>query len=122
MSKELGDGGELRRAVAGLGRRSRTEAIPATIRAQVVAHARRERKEGRSWREVAESVGLAPYTVQRWVKIAEEAGAAAPRMVPVRVARQEGSPGDGLVLVMPSGVRLEGLGRDDAVAVLRALA
>ena len=78
MSKELDDGRELRRAVAGLGRRSRTEPIPVAIRAQVVAYARREREEGRSWREVAESVGLAPYTVQRWVKIAEEAEAPYP--------------------------------------------
>ena len=121
MAKELDEARGLREAVAGLGRRSRTQAIPRPIRARVIEYARRGRAKGRSWREMAQTVDLSAYTVQRWVERAEETAPGAQRMVPVRVEVEPAGRQGGLVLIMPSGVRLEGLACEDAVAVLRAL-
>ncbi len=72
MAKDVEDGRELRQAVARLARRRPTEAIPRPLRRRVIEYARRGRERGRSWRELAQSVGLAPYTVQRWVRLAEK--------------------------------------------------
>ena len=121
MGKQMDDGRELRQAVAGLARRRRTEAVPRPIRSRVIEYVRRGRKRGRSWRELAHSVGLAPYTVQRWVRLADETGPAVRKLVPVRIEPEGRAGSGGLVLVMPTGVRLEGLAAEDAVAVLRGL-
>ncbi len=121
MAKELDEATTLREAVVKLGRRSRTQAIPRPIRARVTEYARRGRAKGRSWREMAQAVGLSAYTVQRWVERAQETAPGAQKMVPVRVEVDPESGPGGLVLITPSGMRLEGLAREDAVAVLRAL-
>lgn len=122
MSRRKGGGERIRRAILALGRRGRTERIPRAIRARVIAYAQQGRREGRSWRQLAEGVGLATYTVQRWVKIADGQGGARRTMVPVRIeAKGLEREQSGLVMITPSGVRLEGLGPEEAVAVLRAL-
>src|SRR5512144_743515 len=72
----------IRRAIEALGRRGRTERIPLPLRARVVRVVETGRAEGRSWRELAEAVGLAVTTIERWWGLARQAR---PTLVPVQV-------------------------------------
>jgi len=122
MARTEGEGERIRRAVVALGHRRRTERIPAGIPARVIAYAQQGRREGWSWRQLAERVGVAAYTVQRWVRIAQGQTGDPQVLVPVRIeAKGLERERARLVVITPSGVRLEGLGPEDAVAVLRAL-
>jgi hypothetical protein len=113
---------QAREAVKGLGRRGRTQPIPAEVRERVVAYAQRARAQGRSWRGIAKSVGLSAAGVQRFVNAKPTARRAALVRVAVQPQASEASPAAlSLVWVTPSGHRLERLSLQDAVALLRAL-
>jgi hypothetical protein len=113
---------QAREAVRGLGRRGRTQRIPAAVRERVVAYAERARAQGRSWRRIAKSVGLSAAGVQRFVNAKPPARRAALVRVAVRPqASEASSAAPRLVWVTPSGHRLERLSLQDAVALLRAL-
>jgi hypothetical protein len=112
---------QAREAVKGLGRRARTQRIPAAVRERVVAYARAARTRGMSWRRIAKAVGLSTAGVQRFAKAKPTPPRAA--LVPVALRRQaaEASPASRLTWVTPSGHRLEPLSLEEALVLLRAL-
>src|SRR5215467_2747573 len=99
--------------------RARGRRYPQTLEKRVVEYARARRAEGTSWTRIASELGMPRFeTVRRWV---ERTGASkqpavmrAVKVVPDRERRL-------LTIVSPSGVRIEGVTLDEAVAVLRAL-
>ncbi len=92
--------------------------FPAEVRAAVVEHAERQREQGQSWRRIAEGIGLRTPTVRRWCEGEVDDGATA-ALVPVELVASRPS---GLCIVTPHGLRIEGLGVDDVVRILGALA
>lgn len=117
-------GVRLRAAIAALGRTKRNTPVPAPLRAEVMAFVRERRRAGATWSSLAEVVGLSASGLKRWSE------SALPREVSPRLRRVRlravtalaGESGGPLVLVTPQGVRVEGLSREDAVAMVRALA
>ena len=55
-----------RRALARLGERGRTTAIPAEVRQVLVAYALEQRERGRSWAAIAEALGVSSSGLIRW--------------------------------------------------------
>jgi len=113
MTKELA---RIRRKVSahkpGRGRR-----YAADVRGAVVRYARRRREQGASWAAIADEVGLRFETVRSWCVRPDESTAS---IVPVEVVVETAASAP-VVLVSPSGYRLEGLEPAEAVAALRAL-
>jgi len=88
------------------------------LRAKVVVTARRGRREGRTWRVVARALGVERKKLQRWC--AEERATA--KWVPVEIVEAPAAVAQSrLAVVLPNGVRLEGVSVGDAPALLRAL-
>jgi len=117
-------GRRLREAIAGLGRH-RTQALPQALHAEVQRYAAWRRRAGASWRTIAESVGVSASALQRWGARARGPAARA-GLRRVRLRREEAAvvkavPSATLVLISPSGFRLEGLGVAQALALLRGL-
>jgi hypothetical protein len=118
-----------RQAIESLGRRGRTSKIPPAVRAEVLAYALPERTRGIGWREIAKAVGVSSSTIRRWAACEQprsgKPGSGKPRsgkLVPVTLGMGRGSTEAGpLVLISPAGYRIEGLGRDQALEMLRAL-
>lgn len=116
-------GRRLRETIAGLGRH-RTQALPQELHAEVERYAALRRRAGASWRTIAESVGVSASAVQRWGARGRSSAARA-GLRRVRV-RREWVPGQAvasatLVLISPSGFRVEGLGVAQALEMLREL-
>ncbi len=96
---------------AGRGKR-----YPQELKARITEFAKKRRREGASWAQIAEDVGIAFETLRRWC-IAM--GETSPAMVPVHVVPDEAE--RTVSVVSPTGYRIEGVSLRDAVAVLRAL-
>lgn len=92
---------------------------PAALRAEVVVHVRERRARGESLAAISRDLDLNPFTLQRWL----DAGRP-PSFRPVEVAPAPATtpPAAGLVVTMPSGVRVEGLDLPNLLALIRALA
>ena len=91
---------------------------PRALRQVAVEYAERSGRAGRSQGEAAAALGVSRATLCRWLRETTAAPAGAP-LHEIRVV--EDSPAAGLVLVLPSGVRVEGLTSDELVKVLGAL-
>jgi transposase-like protein len=107
-----------RRALARLGDRGRTTAIPAEVREVLVAYALEQRERGKSWAAIAEALGVSSSGLIRWSRGAVVRCEGA---VPVEVRVEEPSADAAVTLVSPAGYRIEGLGVSTALAVLREL-
>lgn len=110
---------DARRAVASLGNRGKTTRVPDSVRRIVLDYIREARADGVPWDEISNSVGLSKTAMQRW-------GQAKPgrrgRVKPVTVQTATVAVhAPRLVLITSRGDRLEGLGIEQAVAVLRGL-
>jgi hypothetical protein len=89
------------------------------LRDRVTRWARTRREQGVHWREIADELGLNFETVRRWA-IGSDSDTA--QLLPVHVVeRAVAPPPRSLVLVSPSGYRVEELSLVEAVAMLRAL-
>ena len=91
---------------------------PAALQREAIRYARSRREEGASWATIAGEVGLRFETLRRWCLRESEVAMAS--IVPVEVDARE-AVGSEVVIVSPSGFRLEGLDAASAVAALRAL-
>jgi len=116
-------GRRLRGAIAGLGRH-RTQPLPQELHAEVERYAALRRRAGASWRTIAGSVGVSASALQRW-GARERSSAVRAGLRRVRV-RREWVPSQTvasatLVLISPSGFRVEGLGVAQALEMLREL-
>jgi hypothetical protein len=98
---------------------------PSGMKRLALEYAAAAEREGRTRRQIAQSLGLCEGTLVRWQRPGTESGeihavrvmAVAPRQgteAPCAVA-------SGPVLVMPSGVRVEGLGLDELARLLLEL-
>jgi transposase-like protein len=88
------------------------------LKARIVELAQLRRKEGASWKRIADEVGLPFETVRRWCIATEPKRAQA--MVPVRVMAERRTE-RAVVVTSPGGYRIESLSLHEAIAVLRAL-
>jgi hypothetical protein len=98
----------LARREGGRGRRFAPE-----LRRQISAVGRRLRDEGQSWFRIGREIGVRGETVRRLCE-------AAPGFVAVEVVDQAGR--SDLVVVAPTGYRVEGLDVETVVALLARLA
>jgi predicted transcriptional regulator len=85
------------------------------LRQTALAYARHSERSGRSRQEIAEALCLSEATLVRWLEGSKES--APLHEVVVVDSERLGAP----VLVMPSGVRVEGLSLPELVSVLEAL-
>jgi hypothetical protein len=85
------------------------------LRQVAVEYARAAEGRGEARREIAETLGLCEATLSRWLQGSVQAGLH--EVVVVEGSAPSGAP----VLVMPSGVRVEGLSVRELISVLAVL-
>ncbi len=110
---------KLRRALAGIRRHpsGRGHRYPRALRTAVTVYVRRCRARGEPWAAITGELGLSAFTLQRWLQTS-----AVDTFRPVEVVVAEPPPAaSGAVVVLPGGVRIEGLDLAGLVAVARAL-
>lgn len=110
---------ELRRALARIRRHpsGRGHRYPRALRTAVTAYVRRCRARGEPWAAITRELGLSAFTLQRWFQTGSP-----DTFRPVEVVAPEPLPAaSGAVVVLPGGVRIEGLDLAGLVAVARAL-
>jgi len=107
---------EARRALSSLGRRGKTTKIPGPIRDVVMAYVQEARSSGRRWGEIAQSVGLSTSVLHRWARAIPPRRSRLKRVSISEFAAPPAAPA--LVLVTAQGDRVEGLGVEQAVALL----
>lgn len=98
------------------GRPGRGARYPENLQQEAVVLTQAGLLEGKSLGSVASDLGIGCATLSRWLEGAREA------LRPVEVQREEEPVGESpLVLVAPSGWRIEGLRLEDLSELLRAL-
>jgi transposase-like protein len=101
------------------GRPGRGARYPEDLRREAMGLARTGMLAGKSLGSVAEELGLGPATLTRWLG---RVGAGEPlRPVEVQREEEEAVQTSSLVVVTPSGWRIEGLRLTDLAELLRAL-
>jgi len=110
----------IQQQVASLGPRGVTSRVPETIRATIVDYARQRQAAGAGWPTIAHEVGFSVGAITGWARAAMRP----PRVRPVAVRADTvvALPAAGLVVVLPNGVRIEGLHVADVPALLAQLA
>jgi len=104
---------------------------PADLREEVARWARQRQEDGATWKQLSAGVGVSPTAIRNWVRRLppeavspvgrSERSGFLPVVIPKNddcVALPRPAP---LVIVSPTGFRLEGLGFDDAVRAMRSL-
>jgi lambda repressor-like predicted transcriptional regulator len=104
---------ESRRPVAGVRHR-----CPADLREQIVSQARALRRQGLSLRAIASRFAMSPKTLANWLQ--RYPGTLRPVTIASSCAMAP-RPSDGIKIVTPQGYRIEGLGVDEVVALVKAL-
>jgi hypothetical protein len=116
---------ELARRFCRAARERRGVRYPSGMKRLALEYAAAAERGGRTRRQIAQSLGLCEATLVRWQRPARESGeiravrvmAVAPR----QGAAEACAVASGPVLVMPSGVRVEGLGLDELARLLLEL-
>jgi hypothetical protein len=93
--------------------------VPDDVRAEIVGYVTERRRTGVRWRVIAEEVGFSVGAITGWMR-ARTASGVVP--VAVRPAAVVAWPAPGVVIVLASGVRVEGLHVADVPALLTQLA
>jgi hypothetical protein len=104
---------ESRQPVAGVRHR-----CPADLREQIVARARLLHHQGHTLRRIAETFAVPHKTLANWLQ--RHQGTLRPVTVASSYSMAPTSPG-GIRIVTPQGYRIEGLGMDEVVALVKAL-
>ncbi len=92
--------------------------VPREVREEVCRYAARRRERGAPWAVIARETGLDVRKLQRWHSRARRRSSVAV-LRPVEVLPAQAQ---ALTVVAPSGVRVEGLGLEQAAQLLRLLA
>ena len=94
---------------------------PKKLHEEAVAYARGRQQQGHHLTHIARDLGIKPVTLARWLKEPASSG-----LRPVEILTSahpsdtSGSP-TGVSLTLPNGIRIEGLGLDAVVDLLRQL-
>jgi|SRR5580704_8834613 hypothetical protein len=107
---------DLVRELARLRRRGATR-HPAKLRARITAWVIARRERGEWWTEIVSAIGIPAQTLIRWC---ETGRAATAEMKAVSVI--DTPPVGTVTLVSPTGLRIEGISIDTAIAILRGIA
>jgi hypothetical protein len=110
---------QLQRAIGAPDRR-RYQHTRKEIREQVCEFAEAARASGLPWQRIADAVALRPKTLHRWRKGARDRRGRA-QLLPVAITRTAAPSGGEMALVLANGLRLEGIGVEEALQLLRAL-
>lgn len=95
---------------------------PAALRERVIAFARREiGVRGRTLQAVASELGLSQSGLGRWLRRERSSDLLRGRFRPVQVVAASGVSAGSLILVTPSGYRVEGLSVTELAALLPRL-
>ena len=98
---------------------TRRRRVPEEVKEQVRRYAARRRAQGSSWEAIGRETGLEARKLRAWCRNTR-AVTPAPTLRPVAVVA-EPEPGASLVVVAPSGLRVEGLGVQEAAQLIRLL-
>ncbi len=102
--------------------RARGKRFAPELRQRIMAYAERRRREGASWMSIATELGACFETVRRWCGGGSVPTARQLRRVeviaePVVAVAARAS----LAVVTPNGLRIEGVGLDEVITLVRAL-
>ena len=92
---------------------------PEALRRLAVEHCAERRRDQCSFSQIAKDLGISALTLSRWRSQVE--ASAQPRFREVRLEEPESTTPARLSIVIPSGVRIEGLDLAQAVELARAL-
>lgn len=98
---------------------------PEPLRVLAVEHCRERRRAQLSFSRIAAELGVSTVTLGRWIERAETLPAPEeerPVFRQVVVEPEQLAATTGLALVLPSGLRIEGLGVADTLELVRGLA
>jgi hypothetical protein len=107
---------DLMRALKAFRRRGAAR-YPAKLRAQITEWVIGRREHGEWWTEISATLGIPTPTLVRW---AETSRAAVGEMKAVEVI--DPPPRDTVTLIAPTGLRIEGVSIETAIAILRGIA
>lgn len=100
------------------GRRALRRRYSPVLQEQAVAYWQTRRAAGEGFRTVATALGVAPWSLHRWVHRSRPRAS----FRPIEVVAPEPPRGSGLVVTLTTdGARVEGLDLDTAVRLLRLL-
>jgi hypothetical protein len=117
---ELGGAAELRRLLTAH-RPSRNPAgYPAEVRARAVSWARPLHEAGHGWSKLSSALGISRNALRGWCAAAPSATTPGP-WLPVTVADEPAHGAGEPVLVTPRGFRVENVGTDLLLRILREL-
>ena len=111
----------LRREVAAIrgAARGRGDRYPEALRSKIVRHVRPRRACGESLAVISRDLGVTAPTLQRWLS---SSGSSGFRQVEVAPAEPLPAKNASPAVILPNGVRVEGLDLAGLVTLLRALA
>lgn len=137
MKSEVEEGRRLAQAIAR--RRTPSSALPEDVRRYAIAYLRRRLGQGASQAVVARELAVTTMTVSRWLTMSKvptqtpvpavasttrapkATARRSPKLRRVRVVASSGATSSGLVVIMSTGLRIEGLTLSDAIALIRAV-
>ena len=96
---------------------TRRRRVPEEVKEQVRRYAARRRTQGSSWEAIGRETGLEARQLRAWCRKAR-AVTSVPALRPVAVAAE---PVASLVVASPNGLRVEGLGVQEAAQLVRLL-
>ena len=98
---------------------TRRRRVPEEVKEQVRRYAERRRTQAATWKAIGRETGLEARQLRAWCRKVREVTPVA-TLRPVEVV-YESEPATGLVAVAPSGLRVEGLGVQEAAQLVRLL-
>jgi hypothetical protein len=101
---------------------TRRRRVPEEVKEQVRRYAARRRSHGSSWEAIGRETGLEARKLRAWSRKSRKAREVTPvpALRPVAVAA-EPEPAASLVVVAPSGLRVEGVSVQEAAQLVRLL-
>ncbi len=107
---------DLVRAIAAL-RKSGDARYPTKLRARITAWVAVQRERSEWWTDISTALGMPAQTLVRWT---ESEGDVATEMKAVDII--DAPPIGTVTLIAPTGLRIEGVSIDAAIAILRGIA
>ena len=98
---------------------TRRRRVPEEVKEQVRRYAERRRTQAATWKAIGRETGLEARQLRAWCRKAR-AATPVPALRPVAVVA-EPEPATGLVVVAPSGLRVEGFGVQEEAHLVRLL-